>query len=88
MTQMSLIFTRGKKSLTYDFKISIAYSGDGEGEGSSGTLKFEEFNDHGDREYSLNTKGNKNEEIKQSIKGQVSRVIKLIEGELAKYKEL
>lgn len=65
-----MIFARGKKSLTYDLKITVEFNGKGDYEDNSVTLKFEEFTDHGDREYSLKCEsGSKKDALKQSVKG-------------------
>lgn len=87
--QACLIFARGKKSLTYEIKTTVEFKGGEEFDDCSATLKFEEFTDHGDREYSLKCdSGAKKEPFKQAVKEEIPRIIRVIEEELNRYKEL
>jgi hypothetical protein len=48
LMQVSIYFSRGKKGVAYELKITLSYRGTEGFEDASGEFNFEDFTDHGD----------------------------------------
>jgi hypothetical protein len=55
--QAHVVFSRGKKGVTYELRIVLSYKGAQGLEDASGDFNFDDFTDHGDRDCTISAKG-------------------------------